>query len=94
MIQRLAELYQTAAAESLQRLPHATREVLNGDGQLQTWANGFARRMAHVPLKGLRSLAAESGPAAVKAYLRGVENALSNDGEDQIVRRIETGGKS
>ncbi|MBD25403.1 MAG: hypothetical protein CMG46_10430 [Candidatus Marinimicrobia bacterium] len=94
MIQRLAELYQTVAAESLQRLPNSTRTALKSDDHLQTWASGLAKRMAHVPLKGLRSLAAESGPAAVQAYLRGVESALSNDGEDKMLRRTETGGKS
>jgi len=44
-------------------------------------AEGFARRMVHVPMKGLRTLAASAGPAAVQAYLDGVEEALS-DSED------------
>ncbi len=94
MIQRLTARYQAAAAESLRRLPRTAREALNEDDALQTWAEGFARRMAHAPLKGLRSLAAEAGPAAVQAYMRGIEDALSSDGEDQTVQDTETGGNT
>ncbi len=94
MIQRLTARYQAAATESLRRLPRVAREALNGDDALQSWAEGFARRMAHAPLKGLRSLAAEAGPAAVQAYMRGIEDALLSDGEDQAAPDIETGGKT
>ena len=94
MIQRLTARYQAAAAESLRRLPRTAREALNEDDALQTWAEGFARRIAHAPLKGLRSLAAEAGPAAVQAYMRGIEDALSSDGEDQTVQDTETGGNT
>jgi glutamyl-tRNA reductase len=92
MIQRLTTKYQAAAAESLRRLPRATRDALNGDQSLDAWAAGFARRMAHAPLKGLRSLAAEAGPAAVQAYLRGIEDALSSDSEEHTTPENETGG--
>ena len=84
LIQRLASRYQAAATESLRRLPRATRNALDSESELDAWAEGFARRMAHVPLKGLRFLAAESGPEAVQAYLRGVEDALSGVGEEDI----------
>ncbi len=94
MIQQLTVRYQAAAAESLRRLPRAARETLNGDEALQSWAEGFARRLAHAPLKGLRSLAAEAGPAAVQAYMRGIEDALSNDGEDRAAPDTETGGNA
>ena len=92
MIQRLTARYQEAAAESLRRLPRTTHGALNGDESLRAWAEGFARRMAHAPLKGLRSLAAEAGPAAVQAYLRGVEDALSNNGEEQRAPENKSGG--
>jgi glutamyl-tRNA reductase len=91
LIQRLTTKYQAAATESLRRLPRATREALNGDPSLDVWAEGFSRRMAHAPLKGLRSLAAEAGPAAVQAYLRGIEDALSGDAEEPIAPKNETG---
>jgi glutamyl-tRNA reductase len=75
MIQHMGTHYQRLAAESLLRLPRA-----NGDeGEaLKMWAEAFARRLAHAPIKGLRVLAAEAGPAAVQAYLRGVEEALAD----------------
>lgn len=91
LIQRLTTKYQAAATESLRRLPRATRDALNGDSSLEIWAEGFARRMAHAPLKGLRSMAAEAGPAAVQAYLRGIEDALSGDDEEQATPDRETG---
>jgi glutamyl-tRNA reductase len=77
MLQRLTQQYQNAAVESLRRLPRANGAAYNED-QLRQWAEGFARRMAHAPIKGLRTLAAASGPAAVEAYLEGVEDALGD----------------
>jgi glutamyl-tRNA reductase len=75
LIQHMGSHYQQLAAESLKRLPK-----MNGNGDdkeaLKNWAEAFARRLAHAPIKGLRLLAAEAGPAAVQAYLRGVEEAL------------------
>ena len=78
LIQLIGTHYQQLAAESLRRLPKANG---NGDDResLKTWAEAFARRLAHAPIKGLRVLAAEAGPAAVQAYLRGVEEALSSN---------------
>jgi glutamyl-tRNA reductase len=78
LLQRLVTQYQQAAVESLRRLPRTADD--NGEA-LRQWAESFARRMAHAPIKGLRALAAESGPAAVQAYLDGIEEALGSDGE-------------
>ena len=74
LLQRLSTQYQNAAAESLRRLPR------NGSDEeaLRLWAESFARRMAHAPMKGLRALAAEAGPEAVRAYMKGVEEALKD----------------
>ena len=78
LLQRLTAQYQKAAVESLRRLP---RGLANGDDEaLRIWAESFARRLAHAPIKGLRALAAEAGPEAVKAYLAGVEEALASSG--------------
>ena len=76
MIQHMGTHYQQLAAESLKRL-----SKVNGDDKegLKNWAEAFARKLAHAPIKGLRTLAAEAGPAAVQAYLRGVEEALGDD---------------
>ena len=72
LLQRLSTQYQNAAVESLRRLPKGDEE------SLRLWAESFARRMAHVPMKGLRALAAEAGPEAVRAYMEGVEEALKD----------------
>ena len=72
LLQRLSTQYQNAAVESLRRLPKGDEE------SLRLWAESFARRMAHAPMKGLRALAAEAGPEAVRAYMEGVEEALKD----------------
>ncbi len=73
MLQSLVMQYQQAAVESLRRLPKTTSD----EEALRLWAESFARRLAHAPMKGLRALAAEAGPEAVRAYLDGVAEALS-----------------
>jgi glutamyl-tRNA reductase len=75
LIQDLTMQYQRAAVESLRRLPKSDTD----EEGLRRWAEAFARRLAHAPLKGLRALATESGPAAVQAYLRGVQDALHGE---------------
>jgi len=76
LLQRLTTQYQQAAVESLRRLP---RNGGGDDEALRLWAEGFARRLAHAPIKGLRAIAAEAGPEAVQAYMAGVEEALSDN---------------
>ena len=80
MLRRLTAQYQQAAVESLRRLPK------NGSGEeaLRLWAESFARRMAHAPIKGLRALAVEAGPDAVKAYLAGLEEALRDNSKENL----------
>ena len=76
LLQRLTTVYQQAAVESLRR------SRINGDDEaLRLWAESFARKLAHAPMKGLRALAAEAGPEAVRAYLEGVEEALRDSKE-------------
>ncbi|MGE4062636.1 MAG: NAD(P)-binding domain-containing protein [Rhodospirillaceae bacterium] len=86
LIQDLTMQYQRAAVESLRRLPKsdATEEGL------RRWAEAFARRLAHAPLKGLRALATESGPAAVQAYLRGVQDALHGESARHPLNKEKT----
>ena len=78
MIQMMGNHYQALAAESMKRLPRGK----NGEDTeaLRQWAESFARKLAHAPIKGLRVLAAEAGPQAVQAYMRGVEEALAPGG--------------
>ncbi len=79
MLQRLTAQYQQAAVESLRRLPKNADEEA-----LRQWAESFARRLAHAPIKGLRALAAESGPEAVQAYLEGLEDALKDTSKEKL----------
>jgi len=73
LLQRLTAQYQQAAVESLRRMG----KQANDEEVLKQWAESFARRLAHAPMKGLRALAVEAGPEAVRAYMSGVEDALS-----------------
>ncbi len=75
LLQRLTSQYQQAAVESLRKLK------TNDDEALKLWAESFARKLAHAPMKGLRALAAEAGPEAVRAYIEGVEEALKDSKE-------------
>ena len=78
LIQQMGNHYQALAAESLKRLPRGSN---GADAEaLWQWAESFARKLAHAPIKGLRVLAAEAGPQAVQAYMRGVEEALAPGG--------------
>lgn len=74
LLQRLSTEYQNAAVESLRRIHKDTV-----DDNLKQWAESFARRLAHAPIKGLRALAADSGPQAVQAFLDGMQEALGED---------------
>ncbi len=73
LLQRLSTQYQQAAVESLRRVQKTA--------DLDKWAEAFARRMAHAPIKGLRALAAASGPAAVQAFLDGMQESLGDEDE-------------
>ena len=68
LIRQMGNHYQALAAESLKRLPKS-----NDPDALKQWAESFARKLAHAPIKGLRVLATEAGASAVQAYMRGVE---------------------
>ena len=78
LIQQMGNHYQALAAESLRRLPRGNNGA--DTEALRQWAESFARKLAHAPIKGLRVLAAEAGPQAVQAYMRGVEEALAPGG--------------
>ncbi len=87
LIRQMGDHYQTLAAESLKRLPK------NNDAEaLKQWAESFARKLAHAPIKGLRVLAAEAGAGAVQAYMRGVEEALAPGGARVVSTTPMTAG--
>ena len=86
LIQQMGNHYQALAAESLKRFPKN-----NDPDALKQWAESFARKLAHAPIKGLRVLATEAGAQAVQAYMRGVEEALApNSGSGRGARVVST----
>ncbi|MBX7200524.1 MAG: hypothetical protein K1X51_14245 [Rhodospirillaceae bacterium] len=87
LIQQMGNHYQVLAAESLKRLPKN-----NDPDALKQWAESFARKLAHAPIKGLRVLATEAGAQAVQAYMRGVEEALAPGGA-RVVSTSTTGSE-
>ncbi len=89
LIQQMGDHYQAMAAESLKRLPKGNGADTEA---LRQWAESFARKLAHAPIKGLRVLAAESGPQAVQAYMRGVEEALAPGGARVVSTNPITAG--
>ena len=80
LLQRLTSQYQQAAVESLRKLKTPDLKAYDEEA-LKLWAESFARKLAHAPIKGLRALAAEAGPEAVRAYIEGVEESLKESKE-------------
>jgi len=87
LIRQMGNHYQALAAESLKRLPKH-----DDPDALRQWAESFARKLAHAPIKGLRVLATEAGAQAVQAYMRGVEEALAPGGTRVVSTTPMTAG--
>jgi glutamyl-tRNA reductase len=71
IIARLNNRYRETAVEGVKRL---FGKELRGFGEAEReavyrWAEVIARRFAHIPIKGLREIAAEFGAPAVKRFL-------------------------
>ncbi len=81
LIATLQKRYQRTALEGVERL---FRKELGGLGDTERaavtrWAETLARRFAHIPSVGLRSLAEELGSGAVEAFLCGLEDELARE---------------
>lgn len=77
----LQQRYRRTAIEGVERL---FRRELTGLGPAEReavtrWAETLARRFAHIPSLGLRSLAYDAGPAAVEAFLAGLDAGLAEE---------------
>jgi len=89
VIAHLHRRYRETAVEGVERL---FRKELRGLGEPEReavlrWAEMLARRFAHVPVKGLRELAAECGAPAVETFL----SASDRDylpGSATVLRRL------
>ena len=65
---------QEAIARLLRRLPDLDAEATE---VLHTWAATLAARLAHIPTKGLKNLAAEQGGAAIATFFKDTDAILA-----------------
>ena len=85
LIAALHRRYKHTADEGVQRL--LTRmDCLSPDDvdALRVWATTLAARFAHIPSRGLRSLAAEWGSGAVESFFRNADDVLTRELLDLI----------
>lgn len=80
--------YQRTALEGVERL---FERDLAGLGEqerdsIRRWAETLARRLAHVPSVGLRDLAFQAGPSAVRAFFQNSEPALARELNEAMER--------
>jgi glutamyl-tRNA reductase len=70
-IARLNQRYRHTASEGLERLFRRELRGIDDEARraITQWAEVLARRLAHVPVMGLRGLAARGGAPAVRAFL-------------------------
>jgi glutamyl-tRNA reductase len=81
LVATLQKRYQRTAVEGVERLFRRELQAL-GDAEqaaVRRWAETLARRFAHIPSLGLRSLAEELGSGAVEAFLSGLEEELARE---------------
>ncbi len=81
VIASLQKRYQKTALEGVERLFRRELTALGEPEQaaVRRWAETLARRFAHIPSLGLRSLAEELGGGAVEAFLQGLEEELARE---------------
>ncbi|MEE8526558.1 MAG: hypothetical protein V3T72_21695 [Thermoanaerobaculia bacterium] len=87
----LQRRYRETALAGLDRLCSHGLEGLP-ENQLQTvrqWAQTLAKRLAHIPVLGLRGLAAEVGMPAVRTFLAATDDPLMNELADATRRSFE-----
>jgi len=77
----LQRRYRQTAAEAVERLLRKELAHLAEPDRdaILAWAAVLARRFAHIPSLGLRSLAYEGGIPAVEAFLGGLDDALAEE---------------
>ncbi len=90
IIAQLNQRYRQTAMEGLQRLfKKELKEFEEGEREaIYRWAEVLARRFAHIPIMGLRELAAEFGAPAVEVFLSAAgEDFLSES--PRVVERLD-----
>lgn len=85
VIQRLRRRYAATLDDALQQLQARTKgmdaDIAASEVQnvMQAWAQHMLNRVAHIPMVGLKRLAAEHGLDAVEAFLAGVDDDLVDE---------------
>ncbi|MEE8367832.1 MAG: hypothetical protein V3S30_05900 [Thermoanaerobaculia bacterium] len=95
IIAQLNQRYRQTATEGLRRLfKKELRKFDEGEREaVYRWAEVLARRFAHIPIKGLRELAAEFGAPAVKVFLAAAgEDFLAES--PRVVERLDALAKT
>lgn len=90
IIAQLHQRYQETAVEGVTRLFKKELSGFNEEEQeaVRRWAQVLARRFAHIPVMGLREMAADFGAPAVKKFLDASGEDLFPE-ERQIFDRLE-----
>ncbi len=88
MIVELRRRYRETAQQQVEELLRKKLHSLDESQQqeLRQWADAFARRLAHIPLIGLRNLAFEKGPATVDAFFAGADETLARELREVVER--------
>jgi glutamate-1-semialdehyde 2,1-aminomutase len=93
LIGALSQHYAELAADDAQRL--LARELKDlGEAERQAvlaWADTLGRRLAHLPIMGLRRLAADAGPPAVAAFVKGIESAAAEPARSRATFNGQSG---
>ena len=90
VIARLNRRYRQTAREGVERLFRKELKGVDEAGRdaIYRWAQVMARRFAHIPVKGLRKLAAEFGAPAVRTFLLASGEELFPEGS-QVFDQLE-----
>lgn len=90
IIAQLNQRYRETAMEGIKRLLSKELESVGEKEQeaLCRWAEVIARRFAHIPIMGLRQMAAEFGAPAVKSFLDASGEKFLPD-ESQVFEQLE-----
>jgi len=86
MLVSLQKKYQDTTEVALQRLFRKDLASLGEDDReiVRRWAQVLARRLAHVPLVGMRAIARDKGLSAVETFLADADEFLLSEFEHQV----------
>ncbi len=89
MVVELRDRFRQNAREQVDKLLDRKLAHLEEEdrGEIREWADSLARRLAHIPLVGIRSLAVKKGPESVEAFF-GAADELLHDELGKVADRV------